>query len=399
MLFLLPLLATPPALADSSGAPWSYVVPSAEDPFEPAPLRALALTPVKPADLVEKVTYRGKRRRYAQIRYGTPTSVRVTAVLDESGPGAAVLYVDANRDRRIEAIDKVAPDGTRRTWRLALALAGGEAAGSEPRSCIFRLGATGITLSFAALGYLEGRVVVGTKEHAARRVDGDSNGLWTDPKDQLWIDLNDDGKWDRAAEVFLYAPTLVLAGTRYGLRSDALGCRLTLNVLAGTGSVRLGLTGHPIAGKVAEISATLVGRDGAAVGISGAGDTTVAVGEYRLAMVSLLLDDPAGGPPWLFIFSDNGRRGEAVWHAVSSGADLVIDPIGTLEFGTGLDASEAARPGLPLDFQPTLYTSDGLLIVSAARGTPAASREGPTGAIALCSADGRRLDTAHSGFA
>src|SRR5262249_24668737 len=90
---------------------WRFVLPVPGDPFEHAPFRALVLGRERPEDLVEKAAYRGDpaRRRYAQIRFGSPGSIRVTVVLDEVGPGDVDLYVDADRNRRIDDRDRVAP--------------------------------------------------------------------------------------------------------------------------------------------------------------------------------------------------------------------------------------------------------------------------------------------------
>ena len=70
----------------------------------------------KPEDLIEKAAYRGDpaRRRYAQVRFGSAGSIRVTVVLDEVGPGEADLYVDAERNRRIDDHDRVAAADCRR---------------------------------------------------------------------------------------------------------------------------------------------------------------------------------------------------------------------------------------------------------------------------------------------
>src|SRR5262249_58696938 len=107
------------------------------------------------AEVREWARYRGTRRRYAQLRYGSPGSVRVTVVLDEAGPGDVDLYVDADRNRRIEAKDRVASKD--RTWRLPLevAVVAGEETRRIPRVAVFRLGATGLTVSFAAARYIE----------------------------------------------------------------------------------------------------------------------------------------------------------------------------------------------------------------------------------------------------
>ncbi len=217
------------------------MLPSSGDPFEHPPLRAIPLSRIRPDDIKEMVRYRGNRQRYAQLRYGSPGSIRVTIVLDELATGELDLYVNANRNRRIEAMDRVA--GLGRTWRLPLqvAVVEGETTTLTSRAAIFRLGATGLTFSFAAAGYIEGTVNIAGRRHAARRTDGDGNGFLTDAQDRLWIDLDDDGRWDTAGEQFLYATILALGESRHAVRSDELGTRLRLEPLAGTGTIKLAL--------------------------------------------------------------------------------------------------------------------------------------------------------------
>lgn len=84
--------------------------------------------------------YRGSRQRYAQIRYGSPSSVRITVVLDEVSSSEVDVYVDANRNRRIEPGDRLVPEPGR-TWRtpLSVAVVEGETTRLIPRAAIFRL--------------------------------------------------------------------------------------------------------------------------------------------------------------------------------------------------------------------------------------------------------------------
>jgi hypothetical protein len=382
---------------------WRYVVPPADDPFEHPPLRALAMLRERPDDVKELVRYRGARQRYAQLRYGSPGSVRVTVVVDEVAPGDADLYVDANRNRRIEARDRVA--GKNRVWRLPIAVAvvEGEMTKLTPRAAIFRLGATGLTFSYAAAGYLEGKVTVGGREHAARRSDGDGNGFLTDAQDRLWIDLDDDGRWDPTGEQFLYATILSLGAARYAVRSDELGTRLALETLEGIGTVRLKLNRPASAPPVAEVHSTLIGRDGSAVGLGGEADgVTVPAGEYRVGTVIVALEDPGGGPRWSFIFSDDGARPGHKWYRVESGGTVEIDPVGKLEMQTGLEVeAKAVRAGDDLALQPKLYTGDGLLINTCFRGTPSSpgGHDGASADIKLTGTGEQPLAVACSGFA
>jgi len=386
------------------GETWRFVLPAPGDPFEHPPFRALVLSREKPEDVSEKVSYRGTSRRYAQLRFGSPGSIRVTVVLDEAGPGDVDLFVDANRDRKIDDRDRVA--GTKgsssreQLWRLPLdvAMVEGEVTKTTRRALIFRLGATGRTLGYAAAGYLEGTVTMEGQPRSVRRMDGDGNGLMTDAQDRLWIDLNRDGRWDAASEQFLYATILNLEGARYVLRSDPLGARLALEPLVGTGTVQLAFR----KGKATDLHATLVGRDGSAFGLSGSEPATVPVGEYRLSTVTAAFDDPQGGQNWSFIFSDNGGKGEPKWYSVGKDQQVAIDPIGTLEMELNVaDKVKTIKSGEDVSVQPLLYTGDGLLINVAYRGTPtsAAAQENLGALTTLASTDGQTLGTAHSGFA
>jgi hypothetical protein len=390
-------------LAVAASDAWRYVVPPPGDSFESAPLHAIGLTREKPEDLVVRVKFRGERQRYAQLRFGSPSSVRVGIVLDEFGHGEADLYVDANRNRRIEATYRVEANG--RTWRLPLdmAIVEGESTRYERRAAIFRLGATGITFGFAAAGYLEGNVLLAGKRHAARRADGDGNGLFTDEQDFIWIDLNGDGRWEASSEQFLFASILSIGVARYAVRSDPFGQRLSLEPLEGTGTLRLALAKRQGRPDPAELVATLIGRDGSAVGLSGAGaPATRPIGEYRLGTVTCAFEDPRGGSRWNFVFSDIGHRGEPHWYKLERDKEVVIDPIGALEFKTGAPGDGPARPGDDLRVQPELYTGDGLLVVTCYRGAsanPASESAGGGARITLATADGGALGTAHSGFA
>jgi len=391
---------------------WRYVLPEPGAEHEHPPLRAIPLASEKPDDLMERAEYRGGERRYAQIRFGSSGSKRVAIVLDRVSPSEVDLYVDANRSRSIETKERVA--GMGRVWRVPLdvEIVEGDVVRAIRRQVIFRLGSTGRTLSYAAAGFLAGEVEIGGRNVAVRRMDGDGNGFFTDAQDRLWHDANGDGRWEAATEQFLHAPILALDGTRYAVRSDELGTRLALELLEGTGTIKLvvqqaGADGKPsqagVAGRVVELSVTLVGRDGSAVGLRGAvAEAIVPRGEYRVSALTVALDDPGGGPRWNFVFSDGGTRDEKQWYTLEKDAVLSLDPLAGLVLSAcGPDTAATCRAGEQISVQPRLVTGDGLLINACFRGTHDSGRgsEGSGARLALVAGDGSEVSAWQSGFA
>ena len=383
---------------------WRFVVPATGDAHEHPPPRAITLSNERPPDLRETAEYHGTERRYAQLRFGSPDSIRIGIVLDQTSPSQVDLYVDGNRNRIIETGERVPPiEGRDRTWRVPLDVAITEPTGTRfvRRELLFRLGTTARTLSYAVLGYLEGTVEIAGRRIAARRMDGDGNGFFTDPQDRLWLDLDGDGRWDPASEQFLISPVLKIGESRYVVRSDEPGTWLLLEPLAGIGKLRLALParGEAEPPRVLQMAATLVGRDGSAISVSGTNrEAEAPVGEYRLTALQVSLADPNGGLAWNFQFS--GRVATPRWFRVDQDSVVEIDPIGRLELRTGFDDSSTCRAGEPLQVRPSLVTADGLHINAAFRGNQEAilGYKGPGARTRLQSTGGSPLDEANCGF-
>jgi hypothetical protein len=384
--------------AVAPAADWTYVVPPAGDPMEHPPLRALALWGTKPANLLEKVVYRGTRRQYAQFRFGSLDSVQVAVVLDHVSDREVDLYVDADRTRVITAHELV--KGSGRTWRLPLDAAIGhdDTAKLIPRKVIFELGRTGRTLGFAACGYLEGKIRVADRTCTVRRMDGDGNGLFADPQDRIWIDLNADGQWDPVEEQFLYGPILTLGSTRYAVRSDELGNRFSLAELHGTGNVKLTLPAR-WAKLATSVHVTMVGRDGSIAAIQGDGaEVAVPVGAYRLGMLAIALGGFDGDRGWNYVFVSEDVLDKRRWYEVERAKPLSIDPLGELKLTA--TSSPTSRSGDNFTVQPGLFTGDGLSVRSIYRGELMSDRgpDSPTVQIDLATSSGNILETYSSGF-
>jgi hypothetical protein len=386
------------AVAGQDAPTWRYVVPPAGAMHEYPPLRTLLLSDQKPEDVREAVTFRGHRRRYAQIRYGSPRATRVLVVLDEISPTEVDLYVDANRNRVIEANEKVTGQGG--SWHVPVEVALADGGEAPTRTLIFRYGRITRSLSYATCGYLEAKVRLGDRQVSVRRMDGDANGYFSDPRDRICFDLSGAGNWDPLTEEFLYGPTLNLVGTRYLMQSDQLGTRLTLSKLEGTGTAKLEFAGA-LAGQVEDASVMLLSRDGLISTLRGAaGEEAVPVGEYRVAALFLTLKDPGGGESWNFVFTgDGGDPKLQHWYRIAKGQTALIDPVGVLDFGVSVRGEgRGFKAGETLSIQAHLYTGDKLLINTAYRGSTQPTHMFDGASYALCSAAGTTLATSRSGF-
>jgi hypothetical protein len=256
-------------------------------------------------------------------------------------------------------------------------------------------------LRFAACGFLDGAISLGGRLCTVRRTDADANGFFADPQDRLWIDVNRDGRWDPIDEQFLYAPILVIGSSRYAVRSDELGTRLALEELRGTGTLKMAVP-PALAARVEQVSVTMIGRDGSAMGLHGGqAEATVPVGEYRPSALAIRVKDPAGGPAWHYVFDAEGGRANSAWRKVDAGQCVAIDPIGSLDLNAGLGVGVVpCHPGDSIKMKPGLFTGDGLLIKTIYRGEEASrsGREISAVQIRLTTAQGTVLARASSGF-
>ncbi len=393
-----------PGPAAQSAPEWQYVSESHEPGFDRPPLQKLPLTDELPENVVENISYRGTKRKYALVRYGTPNSTRVTVVVDERPDGEFDLYVDRNRNRTIEAKDLVAGSGPLRTTALASEIVRDDVAEHLPRQAVFRRSPTTGGLSFASTGYLAGQVELVGRPVAVRRVDGDGNGFFADSRDRLWIDLDGNGVWDQFTEQFPLAPMLKFGDQRYAVRSDPIGSRLTLEAITGIGTIRLKLGTLPPDAHVSEIELMLVGEDGSAFTVRGADEAvSVPVGRYAAGSLSLSVEGPGATLPWNFVFSRENSPEERHWHVVTKDTLVEVDPVGalnfTFEFPSGNDN---LRPGKNLSVAPRLWTHEGLLINSCGIGREdgrSGHGSGPAAEIRLLSDSGAALASARSGFA
>lgn len=380
-------------------ADWKYVAPAPGSPEESPPLRALDASAKKPDDVTEEVKYRGQRRSYAQLRFGTPASIRATIVLDEIDEKSADLYVDANRDRTIEKQEKLPGSGP--IWRFALAARGGDGDGNatHPREVVVRRGRQRGRMSMATVGFLEGEIELGGAKFKSRRTDEDGNGRFGDPNDRFLIDFDGNGEYDPLAEQFPATAVWTRSGKRYAVSSDPWKGGLSFTVIEGEGV----LTAAPLKlhgnAKTAAMHVGFAGRDGTPYSVGHGEKLSAPPGEVRVDTLSVTLDDEGGKPSWHYTFSYCGGKPQ-VWRPLRRSETLAVDPVGELSFFLeSTKAAEGVRPGDDVSVNVRLFTGDGLLVNEIRRTGGDSYASAPTARVTLQTTDGRVLSEYHSGFA
>jgi hypothetical protein len=378
---------------------WQYVAPKPGAEMEHSPFRALETSREKPEGLTEAATYRGKRRYYSQLRFGSPSSVRIAVVLDE-GDGEAFLYVDRNRDRAIDEQDRLAAPGPLWRFKLDAHEQEGDAATIHKREVVVRKGRQPGRMSLAAVGYLEGKVELDGQSLVCRRTDEDGNGRFGDPDDRFHLDLDRNGSFDALTERFAVMPITNLVGRRYAVGGDPWKGRLNFTAIEGEGKLALRSPTLKERGKLVSVRAGLAGRDGTPAALAKGDAVAAPPGEFRMDTLNLVLAGAADEPMWQYTFSYRGGKPH-VWRALRRDETLTLDPVGALAFSLEVsESSSTVRPGADVSAQLRLFTADGLLINEVLRATetgPYGSQ--PSARVTLQTTDGRILGEAHSGFA
>src|SRR5262245_3227969 len=335
----------PPATA---GGDWKYVVPAAGQPMEHPPLVPLVLADKRPDLVTKEPEYGGTRPLYGLLRYGSATSPQVVLVFDDREGGRFDLYVAATRDPEITARQIASGEGRLRRAAIKSEITYLDRVAEEyPRQVIFRRGAIGASPGVATLGYLEGHVAIDGKPVAARRVDGDANGLFSDPRDRLWLDLNADGQWDAFSEQFPVQPVMLLAGKRYAVRTDQAGTRLALEEVTGVGTLKLQLNSLAKGATIRSLEVALMGDDGSAYAARADGAAmTVPAGKYAVRALRVSLAMEGSNKPWNFQFTRYELPAEHEWRHIAAGEEVKLDPCGPLRLvAEGDELKHSVKPG------------------------------------------------------
>ena len=206
------------------------------------------------------------------------------------------LFVDLDRNHHFGTQERLLEESsTSREWQVALdaefVVASNQFEHATRRVKI-RLNASTGKLELATLGCMRGQVLLEGRIVEVLRVDSNGNGLWFDPVDRFWIDINGDSRFDPFREKFACRTTCAIGDRRYAIASDRRGLEFRLSRIDGTGTL------VPVSGladtsvQVTECEAVLVSETGIHVFLQDADSSvTVPVGSYRLHLLQISLQD------------------------------------------------------------------------------------------------------------
>ena len=242
---------------------------------------------------------------------------------------------------------------------------------------------------------MQGQVSLGGKPCATLLIDGNANGCFdTVGQDRVWVDLDQDGRFDPLTEQFPLGKPIAHHGETYVIRSDAAATAVVANLDAGQGKVRLTL-GKEAAAR-ATISAELVSDLGELVCIDKLDQATpVPFGDYRVSSLQVTVPD-SGGQKWTYNFNSERTKN----YSVPAGKETTITLLRQMAMNVSLgrDRNKVA-PGQTVDIQPRL-TADRLFYLTSCTTGKDGECQRPEGnaEIVLVAPDGKIINRGLSGF-
>ena len=259
------------------------------------------------------------------------------------GPDGPTLWLDADADGRLSRSERhtLQPGKTLAiaatiTGKNATTEAARPAPASVHRTLLFRPGLLGEGPRFAVRGAMSGTLMLGEKSCRALLTDGNGDGCFgTAGVDRVWIDLDDDGRFDAVTERFPLGTPLTITTTRgtkvFTIASDPWASSVAAHERDNRlGRLELALNRQWTASSsssatpsIESVSVSLVSETGELVTILDLSKVhDIPVGRYRIASLELRMADQAA-KVWSYTFTgghaprSRSCRTEARWYTPS----------------------------------------------------------------------------------
>jgi len=392
------LLAFSPAAAADAPAAFEFKDAADHDGRTMIHYRAIDLRNSPPRPL------EGDFKPTADVRYGlvpvgpTPEAALLIVWLAKA-PGGPQLWLDANGDGKLAKDERHTMSASGLEIPISLVIQWKPTPTQVPRTLLLRRSAAGDGLRYAVRGYAAGTLELGGTKYAALLADANADGLFgTVGQDRVWIDLNQDGRFDALTEQFPLGRAIVNAGQTYVISSDTTASAVRARLRSGeVGKLRLDLGVKP-AGKPGRFSVELISDLGELAVIDNLGQAiAVPAGEYYVSILTLELAH-ASGQTWTYVFQNHKQQP----FAVPAGRETAVGLLANLAMEVGVNEYRPAeiRPGDAVSVMPRLVADPGLQLRSCDVSDPKSLRQLPerSAEIVLLSADGKQVHRGVTGF-
>jgi hypothetical protein len=263
--------------------------------------------------------------------------------------GSGTLWVDANADGRFASDERhtLAADPLKVNVIIPF--------GTEKRERTLLIRQRGDGLAHAVRGYVAGSLALGGRTYRALLTDGDADGAFDGAAaDRLWLDRNQDGKYDPLTEQLPLGRPVAAGSAGYLIRPEPSGDGVVVTERSKqTGTLAARVSRLPGA-KVVGLTAQFVSEWGELVTLTAADEPRdVPIGRYRVESLSLKLAD-ADGRTWEYQFAGNNKFAATIENDQTTSIDLTA----------GLKVSVSVRPGVgrEVEVTPEIITAGGLTL-------------------------------------
>ena len=306
---------------------------------------------------------------FAQWHFGDSTSTRLAVLLEIERESVGRVWVDANRNRKIEQNEELTTrvrDGKSWIADVTAEVTPGQSTALAPRQIaitpIRQLSDSSVGFKktrITTLGYATGKTEIAGVERAVRRIDRDGNGLPIDGTDQIWIDLDSDGEFDLISEQFSLGSSIEIDGQRHHVRSDRIGHCLQLTPETERGQIQFL---YELSDKTATLD-TLEGslRDQSGMLISiRLTDQPIDVPPGRYCIENLIVQaHQTDGSLWRMTLT---RQGDTGWIEVNANEQQDVRLLHGFEFSAKPVHETNHWSGHITNLKPKLHTANGLVV-------------------------------------
>jgi len=337
----------------------------------------------------------GRGARYGVLPVGNHLDGHRLLVWRPDGPDGPEVWIDGNGDGRFDPGERHRSDVQPLEIPITISIKTGGFARFLSRTILLRVAADG-GVRYAVRGYAAGPLLLAGRMYGALVTDGNGDGCFDSSHgDRVWIDFDDDGRFDARTEQFPLGSPVMFGRRPYLVRSATDGSSVMVRERpTDQAAVHLVVTGQN-GERSGSLSAQLVSDAGEVVTLSATSRARLPVGRYAIETMTFQLPD-ADGRTWDYRFVGE-RRFDIV---VQRDRETTVRPLENLAISVAVKLPKSIiGPGEELPVTPSLRTPAGLELVHCELVGRDKPRDGECEAeIRLEAPDGSAVERGRCGF-